>query len=194
MLLSDTLFCSNARINLISVLQLMPKRRVNITFHPIVARIQTSGRIFLVNIYRRLYLFKLWFNLPCNNTAHVSYSIMDQIFQLWHEQMGHFRKQNIKRLQEMLINIARSKNAHLCMDCILGRIKEKPYNKPFPRWKYSFKYIYTDIASLFPIVGYNKCWYWVMFLDDATQLSTIIPIIYKSEIFAKFCKFLAKYK
>lgn len=73
-------------------------------------------------------------------------------------------------------------------------MKKKLYNKPSPCGEYFLKYIHTNIAGLFPVVGYNKCWYWIMFLDNATQLCTTIPITYKSETFAKFHKFLAKYK
>ena len=136
MLLSDTFFCPDAGINLISVSQLMPKRGVNITFYPTVARIQTPGRTFLANVHRGLYLLNLWSNQPCDNTTHASYSIMDPTLQLWHERMGHLGEQNVKRLQEMLTSMARSNNAHPCTDCILGRMKEKTYNKPSPRGEY----------------------------------------------------------
>lgn len=85
-------------------------------------------------------------------------------------------------------------NAHPCTDCILGRKKEKPHNKSSPRGEYPLEYIHTDIAGPFPVVGYNGCQYWVTFLDDATQLSTTIPIAHKSEMFTELQKFLAKYK
>ncbi len=38
-LLADTLFCPDAGINLISVSQLMPKRGVNVSFHPTFVQI-----------------------------------------------------------------------------------------------------------------------------------------------------------
>ena len=194
MLLSDTLFCPDAGINLISVSQLMSKSGVNITFHPTVARIQTPERTFLANIHRGLYLLNLWSNQPRDNIAHASYGIMDPTLRLWHERMGHLGEQNVKRLQEMLTGMVRSNNAHSCTDCILWRLKEKPHNKPSPRGEYPLEYIHIDIAGPFLVVGYNRCRYWVTFLDDATQLSTTIPIAYKSEMFAKLRKFLAKYK
>lgn len=64
MLLSDTLFCPTANINLISVSQLMPKRGVNITFHATSAKIKTPGRTFLANMHRGLYILNLWSNQP----------------------------------------------------------------------------------------------------------------------------------
>lgn len=94
----------------------------------------------------------------------------------------------------MLTGMAKSNNAHFCTNCILEKMEKKPYNKSSPYKKYPLKYIYPDIAGFFPVVGYNRCWYWVTFLDDATQLSITILIIYKSEIFAELRKFLAKYK
>ena len=194
MLLSDIFFCFDAKIKLIFVSQLMLKRGVDIIFHPTVARIQTPGRTFLANIHYGLYLLNFWSNEPCNNTAHASYSIIDPTFQLWRKKMGYLGKQNVKRLQKMSTGMARSNNAHLCTDYILGRMKEKPHNKPLLRGEYPLEYIHTNIAGLFPVVGYNKYWYWVTFLDNATQLSTTIPITYKSEMFAKLRKFLAKYK
>ena len=90
--------------------------------------------------------------------------------------------------------MARSNNAHPCTDCILERMKEKPHNKPSPHGEYPLEYIHTDIAGPFPVVGYNGCRYWVTFLNNATQLSTTIPIAYNNEMFAELRKFLAKYK
>ncbi len=85
-------------------------------------------------------------------------------------------------------------NAHPCTDCILGRMKEKSHNKSSPSGEYPLEYIHTAIADQFPVVGYNICRYWVTFLDDATQLSTTIPITHKSEMFTELQKFLAKYE
>ena len=194
MLLLDTLFCPDAGINLISVLQLMSKRGVNIIFYPTVTRIQTPGCTFLANIHRGLHLLNPWSNQPCDNIVHASYSIMNPTLQLWHEKMGHLGEQNVKRLQEISTGMARSNNAYPCTDCILGRMKKKPHNKLSPYEEYPLEYIHTDIAGLFPVISYNGCWYWVTFLDNATQLSTTIPITYKSKMFAEFRKFLVKYK
>ena len=77
---------------------------------------------------------------------------MDPTIQLWHERMGHLGKQNVKHLQEMSTDIARSNNAHPYTDRILGRVKEKPHNKLSPYGEYSLKYIHTDIAGLFLVV------------------------------------------
>ncbi len=108
--------------------------------------------------------------------------------------MGHLDKQNVKRLQEMSTGMTKLINAHPCTVCILGRMKEKPNNKSFPRGEYPLEYFHTDIASPFPVVRYNGCRYWVTFLNDATQLSTIIPITHMSEMFNELQKFIAKYK
>lgn len=108
--------------------------------------------------------------------------------------MSHLGKQNIKCLQEISTNMAWSNNVYPCTDCILEKMKEKPYNKPSPRRKYLLKYIHTDIAGFFPVFGYNRYQYWVTFLDNATQLSTTILITYKNEMFAELRKFLAKYE
>ncbi len=158
-LLSDTLFWPGAGINLMSVSQLMLKRGVNSTFHPTIARIQTPECTFLANIYCGLYLLDFWYNQLRNNTKHASYSIMNPTLQLWNERIGHFEEQNVKRLQEMLTGMIKPNNNHSCKDCILGRMKEKPYNKPSPCGEYSLKYIHTNITDPFPVVGYNRCQY-----------------------------------
>lgn len=119
---------------------------------------------------------------------------MNPIFQFWQEWIGHLREQNVKCLQEKSTSMVRSNNTHPYTDSILEKMKEKPHNKPSPCREYPLKYIHTDITRLFPVLGYNGCQYWVMFFDDVTQLSTTIPIIYKSEMFAEFRKFLTKYK
>ncbi len=108
--------------------------------------------------------------------------------------MGHLGEQNVKRLQRMSKGMTKLINAHPCKDCILRRMKEKPHNKSSPHGEYHLEYIHTDIAGPFPVVGHDGCQYWVTFLDDATQLSTTIPITHKSKMFTELQKFLAKYK
>ena len=193
MLLSDTLFCPTASINLISVSQLMPKRGVNITFHATSAKIQTPGRTFLANMHRGLYILNLWSNQHRDKTAHASYSITDPTLHLWHKRMGHLGEQNVKRLQDMSTGMTRPVKATPCTECLLGRMKEKSHNTPSRRGEYPLEYIHIDIAGPFPIAGYNGCQYWVT-LDDATQLSTVIPITTKSKMFDELRKFLSMYK
>ncbi len=108
--------------------------------------------------------------------------------------MGHLGEQNVKCLQEMSTGMTKLINAHPCTDCILGRMKEKQHNKSSPRGEYPLEYINTDIAGPFPVVGYKGCRYWVTFLDDATQLSTTIPITHKSKMLTELQKFQAKYE
>lgn len=50
----------------------------------------------------------------------------------------------------------RSNNTYFCINCIFEKMKKKLYNKPFSYKKYLFKYIYTNIASFFPVVDYNR--------------------------------------
>lgn len=94
----------------------------------------------------------------------------------------------------MSTGMIKPNNAHSCKNCILGKMKEKPYNKRSQHGEYPLKYIHIDIAGSFPVVDYNGCRYWVTFLAHKTQLSTTIPITYKSEMFAELRKFLAWYK
>ena len=44
---------------------------------------------------------------------------------------------------------------YVCVLYVQGRIKEKLYKKKFKLGTYPLKFIYTDIASPFPIIGYN---------------------------------------
>lgn len=172
----------------------MPKRGVNITFYATSAKIQTPGRTFLANMHRGLYILNLWSNQPRDKTAHASYSITDPTLLLWHERMGHLGEQNVKRLQDMSTGMTGPVKATPCTECLLGRMKEKPHNTPSRRGEYPLEYIHTDIAGPFPIAGYNGCRYWVTFLDDATQLSTVIPITTKSKMFGELRKFLSMYE
>lgn len=73
-------------------------------------------------------------------------------------------------------------------------MKEKPHNTPSRCGEQPPEYIHTDIAGPFQIAGYSGCRYWVTFLDDAIQLSTVIPITTKSKIFNELLKFLATYE
>lgn len=147
----------------------MPKRSVNITFHPTAAKIQTPGRTFLANIHLGLYILNLWANQPRDNAANVSSAITGPTLHPWHKRMGHLGEQNVKRLQQMSTGMTKPTNITPCTECILGRMIEKPHITPSQRGEYLLEFIHTDIAGPFPVKGYNGCQYWVTFLDGTTN-------------------------
>ena len=108
--------------------------------------------------------------------------------------MSHLGEQNVRRLQDMSTGMTRPVNATSCTECLLGRMKEKPHRTPSRRGEYPLEYIHTDIAGPFPIPGYNGCRYWVTFRDDATQLSAVIHIRTKDQMFDELRNFLSMYE
>ena len=55
----------------------------------------------------------------------------------------------------MLTRIDPPLNNYICVPYVQRRIKEKPYKRKFKLRTYLFKFIYTDIASPFSVIGYN---------------------------------------
>ena len=55
----------------------------------------------------------------------------------------------------MLTKIDLPLDNYICVPYIQGRIKEKPYKRKFKLGIYSLKFIHTDIAGPFPVIGYN---------------------------------------
>ena len=43
----------------------------------------------------------------------------------------------------------------VCVPYIQRQMKEKPYKRKFKPGTYLFKFIYTDIAGPFSVIGYN---------------------------------------
>ena len=55
----------------------------------------------------------------------------------------------------MLIGMDPPPNNYIYILCIQGRIKEKLYKRKFKLGIYPLKFIYTNIAGPFPVIGYN---------------------------------------
>jgi hypothetical protein len=69
--------------------------------------------------------------------------------------------------------------------CILGRMHEKPHSHHIERAKYRNQCTHTDIAGPFQCTGYDGSVFWVIFLDDASQLSEVEPIRHKHQFLDK---------
>ena len=69
--------------------------------------------------------------------------------------MGHLGEQNLQKLKIMLIGMDPPLNNCVYVPYVQGWMKEKLYKRKFKLGIYPLKFIYTDIASPFPIIGYN---------------------------------------
>lgn len=93
----------------------------------------------------------------------------------------------------MLTKLESFLNFCFCKLCLYEKIKKTYYKSLAKKGEYPMDYIYTDITGILSETGYKRFCYCVIFSNNNTQLSKAILIVNKSDIFAKFQKFLAKY-
>ena len=107
--------------------------------------------------------------------------------------MGHLGEQNLQRLKTLSTGMDPPPDDCVCVPCVQGRMKEKPHKRKFKPGTYPLEFIHTNIASPFPVTGYNQSRYWVTFLDDYIQIAEAYPITERSEFFRCFQRFIEKY-
>lgn len=95
------------------------------------------SRIFLANIYRRLYILKFWSNQPWDKTAHVSYSITNTTLQLGHNWIDQLGEQNIKRLQDISNCMIKPVSVTLCTKRFFKKDKRKTTQYTLMSWSVS---------------------------------------------------------
>ena len=116
--------------------------------------------------------------------------------QLWHERFGHLNLKSLYYLSKRnmihgLPKVLKSDNI-FCEACVLG----KQHRQQFPKMKswradVPLQLVYSDICGPMSVPSLNKNLYFLLFVDDATQMSWVFFLREKSEAFKNFVKFKA---
>jgi len=180
-IIADVLYCPGSRVNLLSLSQLLDKG-VDVKWSKTKCTIKYQG--LHVEAKRAGGLF---FLAPTEKSslALVSYSLTDASLAYWHERTAHLGEQNLKKLFSMSTGMKDVQECISCEPCILGRMHEKTHSHQIERATYRNECTHTDIAGPFQCTGYDGSLYWIVFLDDATQLSEVVPIRNKHQFFDK---------
>jgi Reverse transcriptase (RNA-dependent DNA polymerase)/GAG-pre-integrase domain len=179
--ITDVLYCPGSGVNLLSLSQLLDKG-VDIKWSKTKCTIKYQGlRIEAKRVGG------LFFLAPAmkSSLALVSYGLTDTSLAYWHERTAHLGEQNLKKLFTMSTGMKEVHECLSCEPCILGRMHEKPHSHQIERATYRNECTHTDIAGPFQCTGYDGSAYWIIFLDDATQLSEVAPIRNKHQFLDK---------
>ena len=103
---------------------------------------------------------------------------------LWHERMGHLAEGSLEQLRKVAngMDATDPDGAHLCEDCVKGRMRERPHDGIIKPGSYPLESIHVDIAEL-PIMGFDGSKYVVTMLDDFTEWAELTPAKHKSKLF-----------
>jgi TfoX/Sxy family transcriptional regulator of competence genes len=180
-MITNVLYCPGSGVNLLSLSQLLDKG-VNIKWSKSKCTIEYQG--LRIEARRAGGLFFLA-PVEKSSLALVSYGLTDASLAYWHERTGHLGEQNLKKLFSMSTGMKDIHECVSCEPCILGRMHEKPHSHQIERATYQNECTHTDIAGPFQCTGYDGSVYWIIFLDDATQLSEVAPIRHKHQFLDK---------
>ena len=113
---------------------------------------------------------------------------------LWHHQLGYLRQQNIQLLAEGLatgISVDKNSSIGICEHCLAGGQHRLPSNYKASRASNVLELIYFDICGPMQTISNKGVKYFLLFIDDYSQMTVVYFLKSKSEAFSKFCEYKA---
>ena len=62
-----------------------------------------------------------------------------------------------------------------CLDCVYGKFREQPYNKPMRRGEYPLEFVYLNTAGPFAVARINRERYFTTISCNKTILTKVYP-------------------
>src|SRR5579871_3364696 len=89
------------------------------------------------------------------------------------------------------INISTNLNLDLCQYCIYGGQHKQSSNHPASRATKLLKLIHTDICGPMNTISIGGAKFFILFIDDFSQMTTVYFLKTKGEAFDKFLEYKA---
>ena len=163
------------------------------------AEVKFKGNICSLYVNQKNYVIghkhgKLW---KMNNSETCCFGSTDMnSLTLWHQRFGHLNVNDLKKLSSDNIVEGLSIDAKAleepCEGCILG--KQARY--PFPKKSQSkthelLELIHSDVCGPMNVASVGGSLYFVTFTDDYSGYAKVFMLKNKSEVFEKFCDYVA---
>ena len=127
-----------------------------------------------------------------NHTHHQSSSHKRQIW-LWHRRLGHPSFGYLRYLLPYLFSCLQNVDFK-CDTCIKAKNQRVSYPVRLTKTNTPFALIYSDVWGPFPITTSSGHRWFVIFVDDCTQMTCLYQLKTKDEVFTIFQAFHAWFK
>ena len=185
---SNVLYTPNARVNLLSVSQIVNKG-ADIQVTKQGAQIKLGQLHLTASTSQGLWI------LQTSASPIALNAISPAVVDLWHSRLGHLGEQNIKKLAHIStgIDLERDlKDKPACANCALGKLHACSHRAPIKRASMPLELLHGDLIG--PILkdkglstAFNGALYVFTLLDDATQRSEVYFLKQKTALTTMTC-------
>ena len=126
-------------------------------------------------------------------TMEVTERTKDLDLDIWHQQLAHLNKDDVKKLAKMVdgMRIKVGTTVGVCEPCLEGKQTRQPSHQPATRATELLELIHSDTCGPIHPVTYGGTKYYVSFMDDHSRMTRIYPLKNKSSavVLEKFMEF-----
>jgi transposase InsO family protein len=134
-------------------------------------------------------LFLLEGRTESDHATAVSENDSDSV-RLWHQRLGHMRKQGLKVLTDRkLLPSLKSLKLDFCEHCVYGKQNRQRFKTERRTSEEILDYIHSDVWGPSPIISYGGSSYFVTFIDDFSRKVWIYMLKSKADVFTVFKQF-----
>lgn len=114
--------------------------------------------------------------------------------QLWHQRLGHLNSKSMKHLQAITDGVRFSGELNsICSGCMMG----KQHRVPLPdqathRATEKLQLVHSDVCGPMTVGSLGGSYYFVLFIDDFSRMTTVKIMKSKDEVFTHFKVFKAQ--
>lgn len=110
---------------------------------------------------------------------------------LWHRRLGHIGVDNLKRLNNGLVNglIFKNEQRPGCKICMKGKQCRVPFQLSNSRACAILELVHSDLCGPVTVDSFGGSRYFLTFLDDFSRKIFVYTIKRRSEVFEKFKEF-----
>ena len=123
------------------------------------------------------------------------FSLKEDLTKIWHKRLGHHHQQGLQQLTEkgLALDVPKlNDRISIYKACQFGKQNRKPFPKATWRASRKLQLIHTDVARLQRTPSLKGNLYYIIFVDDFTEMCWIFFFKYKSEVAEIFWKFKVK--
>lgn len=186
-MLDDILVVPETSKNLLFVHQLCVDNMVSVEFdkHKVKIRDITTKEV-IAEGRKEASLYQL----PMRITRHPKVLSSERISSnRWHARLGHLHEQAVKQLINKSVISSNYKTMSDCDFCLRNKSSSLPHKVNNRVYAAPLDLIYTNIWGPAPVTSSEVFWYYINFVDAATNFNWVFPLASKAEVGQTFERF-----
>lgn len=203
--LENVLYAPEATTNLLSVRRIQQSGMTIIFGESGGVMVKKGGKTILTGkSINNLICVNFTINKNMCNKTYANSIVTLNAYKLWHERLGHIEQSKFIKMKQH--NLFEDKNLiesisptkDLCEACVLGKQARLPFSKERDRSQHNTHItrplfiIHSDVCGPIKPPTIDNKNYFVTFIDEFTNYTTVYLITYKSDVFKMIQDFVAK--